>query len=85
MAVFHHTLFLTSLLVFYKIITVYSRGPVYKPPEVERLTKWFGQLSVNQSYDVFFGGSNVHLTSNGTFANLSLDKSSGYKNMSKNY
>ncbi|KAI3467510.1 hypothetical protein Pfo_024173 [Paulownia fortunei] len=84
MAMFHHNLFLTSLLVFCKIIAVYSLGPVYTPPDVERLTDSFSRLSVNQSYNVFFGGSNVHVTSNGTSADLSLDKSSGSGLESKN-
>ncbi|KAK6160167.1 hypothetical protein DH2020_003548 [Rehmannia glutinosa] len=77
MAVFHHNFILTSLFIFLRnIIVVYSRGPVYTPPDVDRLTDRFSRLSVNQSYNVFFGGANVHVTNNGTRADLSLDKSS---------
>ncbi|KAK6160184.1 hypothetical protein DH2020_003565 [Rehmannia glutinosa] len=85
MAVFHHNFLLTSLLIFLRnIIVVYSRGPVYTPPNVDRLTDRFSRLSVNQSYNVFFGGANVHVTNNGTSADLSLDKSSGSGLVSKN-
>ncbi|KAG8366168.1 hypothetical protein BUALT_Bualt17G0048600 [Buddleja alternifolia] len=84
MAIFHHNLFFTSFLIFCKILEVYSRGPVYTPPDVERLTDRFSRLSVNQSYNVSFGGSNVHVTNNGTSVDLSLDKSSGSGLVSKN-
>ncbi|KAK4423820.1 putative xyloglucan endotransglucosylase/hydrolase protein 33 [Sesamum alatum] len=65
-------------------IKVYSRGPVYRPPDVERLTDRFSQVSVTQSHNVSFGGSNVRVTNNGTSADLSLDKSSGSGLVSKN-
>ncbi|PIM98632.1 hypothetical protein CDL12_28885 [Handroanthus impetiginosus] len=84
MATFHHILFLTTLQVFCNIIQVYSSGPVYKPPPVERLTDRFSRLSFNQSYNVFFGGRNVHVTNNGTGADISLDKYSGSGLASKN-
>ncbi|KAL0421350.1 UNVERIFIED_CONTAM: putative xyloglucan endotransglucosylase/hydrolase protein 33 [Sesamum latifolium] len=85
MAIFHPKHLLTSsLLVLGMIIEVYSRGPVYTPPGVERLTDRFSRVSVDQSYNVFFGGSNVHVTGNGTSADLSLDKSSGSGLVSKN-
>lgn len=54
-----------------------SLGPIYTPPEAERLTDRFSRLSVNQGYNVFFGGANVRLTNNGSNADLILDKSSG--------
>lgn len=63
------------------LIVVSSRGPVYTPPNVERVTDQFSRVSVNQGYNVFYGGSNVHLTNNGTSADLILDKSSGNGNM----
>lgn len=73
MACFH----LFSLLIFCKIVEVCSRGPVYTPPDVERLTDRFDRVSVDKSYNVAFGGPNIHVTDNGTSADLSLDKSSG--------
>ncbi|GER32254.1 xyloglucan endotransglucosylase/hydrolase protein [Striga asiatica] len=81
---YHPNFLLTSLLTLTKIILIYSRGPVYTPPAVERLTDSFARLSVNQSYYVSYGGNNVHVTGNGTSVNLSLDKSSGSGLMSKN-
>ncbi|KAL7110297.1 hypothetical protein ACP275_05G015900 [Erythranthe tilingii] len=84
MAIFHCRFFFSSLFIFCKIVNVYSSGPVYTPPDVERLTDRFNQVSVNKSCDVFFGGSNIHVTNNGTNADLSLDKSSGSGLVSKN-
>ncbi|KAG8383166.1 hypothetical protein BUALT_Bualt05G0156300 [Buddleja alternifolia] len=84
MAIFHEKLFLSSLLIFCKIIEVYSGGPVYTPPNVERVTDRFTRVSVNQSYSVSFGSSNVRVTNNGTSVDLSLDKSSGSGLVSKN-
>ncbi|CAI9756271.1 unnamed protein product [Fraxinus pennsylvanica] len=66
------------------IIEVSARGAVYTPPNVERLTDRFSRVPVNERYNVAFGGSNVHMTNNGTNADLSLDKSSGSGLMSKN-
>ncbi|KAH6826758.1 xyloglucan:xyloglucosyl transferase 33 [Perilla frutescens var. hirtella] len=83
MAISHHNL-LSTTFIFCYVIHVHSRGPVYTPPDVERLTGSFTRLSVDQSYTVFFGGANVHVTGNGTTAQLSLDKSSGSGLLSKN-
>lgn len=74
----YNTVFLVSLLVFYEMAEVYSRGPIYTPPDVERLTDHFSRTLINQSYTVSFGGSNVRVTNNGTSVDLSLDKISGY-------
>ncbi|KAL3654074.1 hypothetical protein CASFOL_003755 [Castilleja foliolosa] len=76
---------LTSLIILSEIIiAVQSGGPVYKPPSVERLTDSFSRLSVNQSYYVSYGESNVHMGSSGASADISLDKSSGSGLVSKN-
>ncbi|KAL2233611.1 probable xyloglucan endotransglucosylase/hydrolase protein 33 [Sesamum indicum] len=84
MASFHNKLFFSSLLIFCNLVLeVYSRGPVYRPPDVELLTDRFSQVSVAQSYNVSFGGSNIGVTNNGTSADLSLDKSSGSGLVSK--
>ncbi|XP_057774612.1 probable xyloglucan endotransglucosylase/hydrolase protein 33 [Salvia miltiorrhiza] len=85
MAISHQKLFTAILILCNTIpVHVYSRGPVYRPPDVERLTDSFTRLSVNQSCNVFFGGANVHVASNGSNAELSLDKSSGCGLSSKN-
>lgn len=68
---------LSAFLILCMIIVVSCRGPVYKPPEIEKLTDHFSRLSVNQSYNVFYGGSNIHITNNGSSAEIILDKSSG--------
>ncbi|XP_019227452.1 PREDICTED: probable xyloglucan endotransglucosylase/hydrolase protein 33 [Nicotiana attenuata] len=79
MEFFHQqkTLLLSELLIFCMISVASSLGPMYTPPEVERLTDRFSRLSVSQGYNVFFGGVNVRLTNNGSSADLILDKSSG--------
>ncbi|KAL2519516.1 putative xyloglucan endotransglucosylase/hydrolase protein 33 [Abeliophyllum distichum] len=66
------------------IIEVFALGAVYTPPNVERLTDRFSRVPVSERYTVAFGGSNVHMTNNGTNADLSLNKSSGSGLMSKN-
>ncbi|KAL3501204.1 hypothetical protein ACH5RR_035653 [Cinchona calisaya] len=73
-----------SLLKLCMILVVSSRGAVYTPPNVERVTDQFSRISVNQGYNVFYGGSNIHLTNNGTSVDLILDKSSGSGLVSKN-
>ncbi|KAL1539361.1 putative xyloglucan endotransglucosylase/hydrolase protein 33 [Salvia divinorum] len=84
MATFHVKLFFLALILFCMIADVCSRGPVYKPPSVERLTDRFSRFTVDKSYDFAFGASNIHVTNNGTTAALSLDKSSGSGLVSKN-
>ncbi|XP_049364393.1 probable xyloglucan endotransglucosylase/hydrolase protein 33 [Solanum verrucosum] len=74
---------LSQFLILCMIIVVSCRGPVYKPPEIEKLTDHFSRLSVNQSYNVFYGGSNIHMTNNGSSAEIILDKSSGSGLISK--
>ncbi|XP_059308510.1 probable xyloglucan endotransglucosylase/hydrolase protein 33 isoform X2 [Lycium ferocissimum] len=79
MEFFHHdkTLLLSELLTICVIVVVSSLGPIYTPPDVERLTDRFSRLPVNQKYNAFFGSANVRLTNNGSSADLILDKSSG--------
>ncbi|XP_027098931.2 probable xyloglucan endotransglucosylase/hydrolase protein 33 [Coffea arabica] len=84
MAGLHKKFAFFGLLKLWMLILVSSRGPVYTPPNVERVTDQFRRISVSQGYNVFYGGSNVHLTNNGTSADLILDKSSGSGLVSKN-
>ncbi|MCE3216399.1 hypothetical protein HAX54_006344 [Datura stramonium] len=79
MEFFHHdkTLLLSELLTVCMIVVVSSLGPIYTPPDIERLTDRFSRLPVNQGYEAFFGGANVRLINNGSSADLILDKSSG--------
>ncbi|KAL3835560.1 hypothetical protein ACJIZ3_010296 [Penstemon smallii] len=84
MAIVFNKSFILTILFYYKIIEVHARGPVYTPPDVERLTDHFKRVSIDESYNVSFGGTNVHVTNNGTNADLSLDKFSGSGLVSKN-
>ncbi|XP_051148395.1 probable xyloglucan endotransglucosylase/hydrolase protein 33 isoform X2 [Andrographis paniculata] len=72
------------LLILCSLEEVHSRGPIYTPPEVERLTDHFSRIQTNQGYTVSFGAPNVRLTNNGSGADLSLDKTSGSGLVSKN-
>ncbi|KAJ8569813.1 hypothetical protein K7X08_006390 [Anisodus acutangulus] len=85
MELFPHdkALLLSEFLILYMIVVVSCRGPVYTPPEIEKLTDHFSRLSVNQGYNVFYGGANIHMTNNGSSAELILDKSSGSGLISK--
>ncbi|GAA0174308.1 hydrolase [Lithospermum erythrorhizon] len=51
---------------------------------VERLTDRFSHVSVNKSYNVLFGAQNINMASNGSSADLILDKYSGSGLASKN-
>lgn len=75
---------LITSLIFCIIVSVSSRGAVYTPPDVERLTDKFTRVPVNQGYNVFFGGHNIHATNNGSSTDLILDKSSGSGLATKN-
>lgn len=70
--------FFNLLLLSTMIIAVSSRGAVYTPPNVEKVTNMFKRIPVDQGYNVFFGNTNVVTTNNGSNADLSLDKKSGY-------
>lgn len=83
MSIFSNKTFFSIIVIFCRIIEVCSRGPVYTPPNVERLTDRFGRVTVNKSYDVFFGGSNIQVMNNGTSVDLNLDKSSGKMTQNK--
>ncbi|XP_076927614.1 putative xyloglucan endotransglucosylase/hydrolase protein 33 [Bidens hawaiensis] len=65
------------------LFSVSSRGPVYRPPPVEWLTEPFPRIPFTQGMSKLFGASNVHLKSNGTYADIILDKTSGSGLVSK--
>lgn len=72
--------FLITCLVIYTsslLLPVLSRGPVYKPPSVERLTERFHPAPVTQKMSTLYGGSNIQMKSNGAYADITLDKTSG--------
>lgn len=77
MALMKENSFLLSVLIFSTIVAVSSRGAVYTPPNVERLTDRFSHVSVNRGFSQFFGGSNIHLKNNGTYVDILLDKTTG--------
>ncbi|RAL53260.1 hypothetical protein DM860_006932 [Cuscuta australis] len=57
---------------------VSARGPIYAPPNVQRLTDRFTPAShINHSYNVLYGAQNVQMKNNGSTVDLILDKSSG--------
>ena len=68
---------LFSVIIFCFIAAASSRGPIYTPPNVPRLTDSFGHVPIDQGYSEFFGHPNIQLTNNGSNANLILDKVSG--------
>ncbi|KVH96067.1 Concanavalin A-like lectin/glucanase superfamily [Cynara cardunculus var. scolymus] len=47
--------------------SVSSRGAVYQPPNVERLTDRFPTMPITQGMTTLFGASNIHLKNNGSF------------------
>ncbi|CAI0386047.1 unnamed protein product [Linum tenue] len=61
-----------------------SRNRPYTPPNVRRLTDLFGRLTINQGFNTYYGGQNIKQFNNGSFATLSLDKTSGAGLASKN-
>lgn len=80
---FLHQRFLLSCLImftFSQLLPVSSRGPIYKPPSVERLTDRFHSTPVDGKMTTFFGASHIHMKSNGSYADIVLDKTSGKNN-----
>ncbi|XP_076934680.1 putative xyloglucan endotransglucosylase/hydrolase protein 33 [Bidens hawaiensis] len=71
------------MLTFSHLLPVSSRGPVYKPPSVERLTDRFHSTPVDGKMTTFFGASHIHMKSNGSYADIVLDKTSGSGLVSK--
>uniref|UniRef100_A0A7C9E199 Xyloglucan endotransglucosylase/hydrolase n=1 Tax=Opuntia streptacantha TaxID=393608 RepID=A0A7C9E199_OPUST len=55
------------------------------PPNATRLTGLFPHLSFTRDFSQVFGGSNVQIYGNGSFANITLDKISGSGLASKNH
>ncbi|KAF9624597.1 hypothetical protein IFM89_012019 [Coptis chinensis] len=54
-----------------------SRSDHYTPPNLKHLTELFPRLKFNQGFKESFGESNIKLMDNGSFVNVTLDKSSG--------
>ncbi|KAI3720304.1 hypothetical protein L6452_21220 [Arctium lappa] len=65
------------------LLLVSSRGPVYKPPSVERLTDRFHPTPVSAKMSTFYGSSNIRMKNNGSYADIILDKNSGSGLVSK--
>ncbi|KAL4639132.1 hypothetical protein ACB092_03G195800 [Castanea dentata] len=74
----------SGLLVFCMTLLVSSHSRPYSPPSVVHLTDYFPHVSIDQGFSKSFGGSNIQLISNGSMANLALDKTSGAGLVSKN-
>ncbi|PWA83518.1 concanavalin A-like lectin/glucanase domain, Xyloglucan endotransglucosylase/hydrolase [Artemisia annua] len=80
------TYLLTCIIIYASslLLPVLSRGPVYKPPPtVERLTERFHPAPVTQKMSTLYGGSNIQMKSNGAYADIILDKTSGSGLISK--
>ncbi|KAK9074657.1 hypothetical protein SSX86_007255 [Deinandra increscens subsp. villosa] len=83
---FSHQWFLLSciiMLIISQLCPVSSRGSIYKPPSVERLTDRFHSTPVSGKMLTCFGPSNIHMKSNGSHADIILDKTSGSGLVSK--
>ncbi|XP_076944191.1 putative xyloglucan endotransglucosylase/hydrolase protein 33 [Bidens hawaiensis] len=85
MTFLHQRFVLSCLLMFTcsQVLPVSSRGPIYKPPSVERLTDRFHSTPVDGKMTTFFGASHIHMKSNGSYADIVLDKTSGSGLVSK--
>ncbi|CAH1417210.1 unnamed protein product [Lactuca virosa] len=78
--------FLLSCLVLFScsfLLPVFSRGLIYKPPNVEQLTDHFHPTPVAGNMLTIFGAPNIHMKSNGSYADIILDKTSGSGLVSK--
>ncbi|KAK1437820.1 hypothetical protein QVD17_03618 [Tagetes erecta] len=84
MAFLQEKLFLFCLVTLNTfLLPVSSRGPVYRPPPVEKLTERFPRIPFTQGMSTLFGASNVHYKNNGSYADIILDKTSGSGLISK--
>ncbi|KAL8249919.1 hypothetical protein R6Q59_006787 [Mikania micrantha] len=84
--IFSYQKFLLLCLIMLSIsqlCLVSSRGPIYKPPSVERLTDRFRSTPVTGKMSTFFGASNIRMKNNGSYADIILDKTSGSGLVSK--
>ncbi|XP_023740352.1 probable xyloglucan endotransglucosylase/hydrolase protein 33 [Lactuca sativa] len=79
-----HFLLFCHVIFIGLLSSVSSRGPVYRPPSVEQLTNRFPRIPITQGMSTLFGSSNIHLKSNGSYADIILDKTSGSGLISKN-
>ncbi|KAF2286618.1 hypothetical protein GH714_022943 [Hevea brasiliensis] len=75
---------LVLLLCMTLEVSSHSSHMQYTPPNVTHFTDLFSPVSISQGFSTFFGGSNIKLLNNGSYANLALDKSSGSGLASKN-
>ncbi|KAL4586919.1 hypothetical protein LXL04_011567 [Taraxacum kok-saghyz] len=78
--------FLLSCLVIssnYLLFPVLSRGIVHKPPNVEKLTDRFLPTPIAGKMLTFFGAPNIRMKSNGSYADIILDTTSGSGLVSK--
>ncbi|KAI3731470.1 hypothetical protein L1987_62658 [Smallanthus sonchifolius] len=83
---FLHQRFLLSISIMFTIsqlLLVSSRGPIYKPPSVERLTDRFHSTPIEGKMSTFFGEPNIRMKNNGSYADIILDKTSGSGFVSK--
>ncbi|KAJ4961873.1 hypothetical protein NE237_021783 [Protea cynaroides] len=76
---------LVGLLMIISCIEVETSGEGhYTPPNVARLTGLFPHQPLNQAFLKFFGGSNIRSAINGSYVQLTLNKTSGSGLISRN-
>ncbi|KAF5178831.1 Xyloglucan endotransglucosylase/hydrolase [Thalictrum thalictroides] len=76
---------LAWLMISVMSLSTSSRNDHYTPPALKHLTDLFPRLKFDQGFKELYGGSNIKLMDNGSFVNLTLDKSSGSGFVSQNY
>lgn len=80
MVLFHIFVSWVLFLLFNMCVQILASVPaVASPPlpSVPQVAKRFGTLSYNHGFGKYYGESNIHLISNGSYVNLSLNKTTG--------
>ncbi|PIA62099.1 hypothetical protein AQUCO_00200238v1 [Aquilegia coerulea] len=76
---------LAWLMISAMSVSTSSRNDHYTPPDLKHLTDLFPPVNFDQGFKELYGGSHIKLMENGSFVNLTLDKSSGSGFVSQNY
>ncbi|GAV78751.1 Glyco_hydro_16 domain-containing protein/XET_C domain-containing protein [Cephalotus follicularis] len=75
---------LLLLLLFFCMALLVTSIRQYTPPNVTHLTDLFSHVPFDQGLSTYFGGPNIKLINNGSYANIALDKSTGSGLISRN-
>ncbi|KAK9751027.1 hypothetical protein RND81_02G236700 [Saponaria officinalis] len=82
---FFNVTILCTLLLLQTLNMMFTINAQSLPPPATRLTGLFPRLDFNHDFVPIFGGPNVQIYSNGSFANITLNKKSGSGLASKNH